>query len=216
MNEALLVSMLLLVSTCCLGQTFDHFCLVQCQTLRVRGSDVEFVDEGLNRTLKVGRYVRVAQSVVPGKEAPIRDLRTTRGWRVVASVFLDRQQQEVRVRLRFFAPGGLLKETEELLMELEEAAIGNLFGGSDEIVMVTSNEEHAYNAETEIWLLPSSGGPDLLLSFRGGVAGWVTSGRAGVKIGRQTYDGVDSSTKGFVQEFYLWDRRSKTLVLRKD
>lgn len=44
-------------------------------------------------------------------------------------------------------------------------------GGNDEILAVTSNEEHAYNAQTEIWLLPEQGNPKVLLQIQGYFAG---------------------------------------------
>jgi hypothetical protein len=92
--------------------------------------------------------------------------------------------------------------------------IGHLFGGSDEIFAVASEEEHSYNVETEIWLLPAHGKPELLLSIQGIFKHFSAEGVRqvpGVTIMRQTYDGVHSETKGAVKEFYRWDRIEKSL-----
>ena len=106
----------------------------------------------------------------------------------------------------------------DLQPEVLQFEIGNLFGQSDEIFAVTSNEEHSYNAQSEIWLLPASGEPRLLLAIGGDFEKFspgASGGVPGVTVARQTYDGVRAETKGMVDEFYSWDSGAKSLTLRK-
>jgi hypothetical protein len=72
--------------------------------------------------------------------------------------------------------------------------------------------------KTEIWFLPKSGEPKLLLSIAGTYrkSNVIASGKIrGITVERQTYDGVHSETKGTVPEFYIWDRDTKSLTLQK-
>ncbi len=103
-------------------------------------------------------------------------------------------------------------------MDLEQADIGHLFGGEDDILAVTSVEEHAYNTQTDIWLLPKAGDPKLLLSLPGVYQKFSAStaeGVPGVFIARQIYDGVHAETKGTVLEFYSWNGGQGVLTLQK-
>jgi hypothetical protein len=190
-----------------------------CDVLVVQDDVVKLIaPEPLPKNLVVGNYIRADQSLVPRREAPIRDLRSRRGWRVVVSASLDHDEGSIRLHLRFFAPNGALRATDELLSELVSTEIGTLFGGTDEIFAVDSNEEHAYNDQTEIWFLPETGKPRVLLEFPGGFRKptATTPGTApGIIVDRQTYDGVNAETKGTVQEFYVWDPKAKSLTLQK-
>jgi hypothetical protein len=126
----------------------------------------------------------------------------------VVSAFLDHGEQSAGLHVRFFSPNGMLRGTAGILMDLEQADIGHLFGGEDDILAVTSVEEHAYNTQTDIWLLPKAGDPKLLLSLPGVYQKFSAStagGVPGVFIARQIYDGVHAETKGTVLEFYSWN-----------
>jgi hypothetical protein len=90
-----------------------------------------------------------------------------------------------------------------------------LFGDDNEIVAITSNEEHAYNAQTELWYLPQRGNPKLLLSTESVIQKLSGSGegsRPGVTLGQETYDGFNAGTKGRVFEFWAWDSMAKALI----
>ncbi len=196
----------------------DSVCRERCDILAVQEGKVRFIDQWLNRNLVLGTYAAGAQRLVPRAEAPVRDLRSPNGWRIVVSVAMKHKEDELRVRLRFFGPDGLLRTKEEALAFVEQARIGNLFGGSDAIFAITSNEEHAYNTLTNIWFLPDRGPPKVLLEVNGvykSFAGRVAGQEAGVTVARQTYDGANSETKGTVQEFWKWDSDSKSLILKK-
>jgi hypothetical protein len=196
----------------------DSICRSRCEILAVQAGSVRFIDQWPPaRNLNLGKYALEAQGLVPRTEAPVLDLRSHRGWRVVASVYLDHEEDEVLGRLRFFGPDGRLRATTGVLFAFEHAEIGTLFGGSDEVVAITSNEEHAYNAQTEIWLLPENGGPKLLAEVQGTFGkfhGSAPGEAPGVTVARQTYDGVHSETKGMVEEFYAWNAETKSLTLR--
>jgi len=214
--KAAFVGVFLIAASAGLCREVDRVCVAdQCKSLELEGGVVRFVDRfPPARNLVVGTYVAAAQSVVPATEAPIRELASPRGWRVVVSALLDHDEDEVRLRLRFFAPNGLLAKTEGLLSSLDEADVGYLFGGSDEILVVTSPEEHAYNARTEIWYLPTVGEPKALLSTVSTVGKFFPGNDPGVTVERETYDGVRAETKGRVPEFWAWNRSAKTLTLR--
>ena len=121
------------------------------------------------------------------------------------------------MNLRFFGPGGSLQASAQVLSSVEQTSIGRLLGGSDEIFAITSYEEHAYNTQTEIWLLPEHGEPRVLLETVGvhkAFSGQATGKPPGVVIARQTYDGVHAETKGTLDEFWAWDSQAKSLALR--
>ena len=187
-----------------------------CQYLAVQQGVVQFVDPSLKRTVALGRYVPVDTRFVPEVEAPVGNLRSGYGWRLVASVFLNHKSGSGGVRLRFFSKDGTLQGTSDILMSLTDAEVRPLFGGTDEIFAVTSYEEHVYNDQTEIWLLPERGHPKRLLYVQGEFQNFVsTETGPGVVIARQTYDGIHSETKGSVDEFYAWERGRRVLTLRK-
>jgi hypothetical protein len=195
----------------------DHICLAYCETLVVENGVVRLIDlVPPTRTLAVGSYVASDQHLVPAAEAPIRDLRSPRGWRIVVSAFLDHDEAELRLRVRFFDPRGELDETVDILSALEDARIGRLFGGNDEIVALTSNEEHSYSSQTGIWYLPERGKPKDLLSFGGGLENLSGNGAeiAGAAIKRETYDGIHADTKGTAREFWAWNAKTRVLVLQ--
>jgi len=185
----------------------------------VQNRDVKLINQMPHapRTLTVGRYCRAAQHLVPDAEAPIRDLRSPTGWRVIVSAVLDHNEGGAALRLRFFDPHGTPSIAHDVLYALMQDEIGRLFGGTDDIFAITTIEEHAYNAQTEIWLLPEQGAPTRLLSFSGVFERFVhrdIKGIPGVKVSRQTYDGVHAETKGTVRQFYAWNDRIKSLTLR--
>ena len=196
----------------------DSICGAHCEILAVQEGRVRFIDQRPpTRSVDLGKYIPTAQPLVPRTEAPVRDLRSQSGWRVVTSVYLDHGEDAILTHIRFFGPDGTLRGTDDVLSLVEQAKIGTLFDGSDQIFAVTSNEEHAYNVQTKMWFLPSTGGPKLLATIPGtfqqfadGAGGKV----AGVTVKRQTYDGVHADTKGTVDQFYVWDRSTKTLKLQ--
>jgi len=192
-----------------------------CQSLALRGAVVQFIDSTPpSRTLVLGKYIAADQNLLPKAEAPIRDMRSGHRWRVVLSAFLEHSEPNegtLGLRLRFFDADGVLKSSDDIYGILEMADLGPLFGGDDEIFAITSNEEHAYNTQTEVWLLPVRGIPKRLLTFAGVYETFTraAAGRlAGVRVGRETYDGEHAETKGRVQEFWAWDSKTKSLSLR--
>lgn len=198
----------------------NQFCFKKdvCQSLVVRKREVHFVDPTLNRDLVLGRYVSADQPLVPQSEAPIRELRSDLGWRIVLSAFLDHSEGRAKLRIRFFDPLGKLRGSSDAMMTLLDAKLGRLFGGTDEVLAFTSNEEHAYNVETEIWLLSEQGKPKLLVYVHGLLGEFVAASsehKAGVWIDRDTYDGVNASTKGRARELWEWNGNEQTLVQKK-
>jgi hypothetical protein len=187
-----------------------------CEILGVERGKVTYVEPG-NRRLVLGKYVGAAQRFVPRTEAPIRDLQSPRGWHIIVSSVLQKEDLP-RLRVRFFGIDGDLRATEEVRMALEEIEIGRLFGGSDDILAIQSNEEHSYNSMTSVWLLPERGGPKELIEDQATLGRFSRGGnnaRPGVLINRQTYDGVNSATKGWATEFWAWDPAKKSLTPEK-
>jgi hypothetical protein len=214
MIMALAILQLLAADTAVPGQR-DSICREKCVILAVQDGTVRYIDQWTGRTLALGKYARSAQRLVPRIEAPVSDLRTPRGWRVIASAYFNHEDDELLMRLRFFGPAGSLRATGDALWSLEQASIGNLFGGPDEIFAITSNEEHSYNVRMEIWFLPEGGVPKSLFEIEGVYQKFAKrSARQapGVTINRQTYDGVSAETKGWVAEFWKWDPQKKSLT----
>ena len=153
--------------TCAEAKQLDRLCLqAACESLVVREGQVHFVDPALNRDLILGPYVRADQRFVPRNEAPLRELRSD-GWRIVVSALLGRAEGGAKLRIRFFDPRGGLRGSSDAMMDLVDAQLGHLFGRSDEILAFTCDEEHAYNVQTEVWLLPERGKPKLLVEVQG-------------------------------------------------
>jgi len=203
---------------CAEDRQLDRFCLPSaCESLVVREGQVHFVDPALKQDLVLGPYIRADQRFVPKNEAPIRELRSD-GWQIVASALLDRPEGRVKLRIRFFDPHGVLRGSSDAMMDLVDAQLGHLFGGRDEILAFTSNEEHAYNVQTEVWLLRERGKPKLLVQVQGMLGEFVAGSsehKAGVWIDRETYDGRDASTKGRARELWEWNSDQKTLDEKK-
>jgi len=65
---------------------FDRLCREKCEFLAVQDDSVKLIDQWLNRTIILGKYAASAQPFVPPSEAPIIDLVSPRGWRIVASL----------------------------------------------------------------------------------------------------------------------------------
>lgn len=198
----------------------DRVCFGEyCQFLVVQQGAVRFLDyTPPTRSFKIGSYVRSDQDLVPSTEAPIRDMRSGHGWHIVVSAFLDHDEGGTGLRLHFFSPSGAPAGRYDVLSELEQVELGTLLGSSEEILAVTSTEEHAYNVQTVIWLLANHGVPKLLLRVPGVFGTFVNGERGdgpGVWISRETYDGVHAETKGRVNEFWAWDRQRKLLTVRK-
>jgi hypothetical protein len=218
MKMLLTISLQILAASGTVPGQIDSVCRAYCQALAVQNGLVRFVDMVQPpRNLIIGRYVRSDQRLVPRSEAPIRDLRSRHGWRVVVSAFLNHEQGESALRLRFFDPSGALEMTYDVLSDLEQVDIGGLFGGSDEVFAITSDEEHAYNTRTEIWFLPNIGKPKTLLTLPGvyGRFSRAAAGKVpGVVVNRQTYDGLHADTKGTLEEFYVWSPEAKSLTLQ--
>ena len=91
-------------------------------------------------------------------------------------------------------------------------------GGTDDLLVITSNEEHSYNSSTNIWLLPERGAPLSLIVVNATLGKFSKAGkhaRPGVWLKRQSYDGVHAETKGWVDEFWVWDPANKSLTPEK-
>ncbi|MGA3019312.1 MAG: hypothetical protein ABSF62_19480 [Bryobacteraceae bacterium] len=201
-------------------QVIDKVCpQVGCRYLVVRGGQVTFIDSAQPaREIPLGTYIQTDQKLVPRTEAPIRELRSARGWRVVISTFLDHKELDAWNTVRFFSPSGRLERTSGAQMSLMGAELGKLFGGDNEVVVVTSYAQHVYNTQTMIWAIPQSGKPKLLLDLNGSVERIVRGDggtEAGVWISRNTYDGVDASTKGSAAEFWRWDAKKQALAIKR-
>jgi hypothetical protein len=197
----------------------DSQCKEHCQILAVQGGSVKLIDEWPpGRTLILGKYIPAAQPFVPGTEAPVRSLRSSRGWRIVMSAYLDHGDDDILLHVRFFSPDGLLKTTWKSRPWLQGADIGRLFGTDDELVVFTTTEEHAYNDQTLVWLLAPQASPKLILDLPGTYKGSSRGGSGkppGMTFSRETYDGVHSETKGIRDEFWKWDTQTKHLLMEK-
>ncbi len=194
----------------------DRVCRDKCVSLVIQNGNVKLVDQWLNRTVVLGNYAAQARSLVPPAEAPLRSLRSPRGWRIAVSAYLDHEQDALGTHIRFFAPGGTLKVTGDALASVEWAETCELRGANDELFVITSWEEHAYNTQTQIWLLPEQGDSRSVLEMQGTFSGLVGGPRArGLRMLRQTYNGADANTKGTVEELYLWDLKTKSLRLQR-
>jgi len=196
----------------------DKLCVHdECQFLTVRQGLVHFIDfPPLSRNLVLGRYAASYQGLVPATEAPLRGARSSDGWVVVVAAFLDHTAGGQSLRVRMYSPDGTRRGPYEVMAALEEFEFGDIFGTADKILAITSTEEHAYNVKTNVWLLQDNripkqlmDTPAVLLRPRRREGGRP----AGLTIRRQTYDGLHAETKGWAEEFWIWDPTSKSLTL---
>lgn len=190
-----------------------------CTILAVDRGNVTYIEPGF-RQLVIGKYVPAAQAFVPPTEAPIRLLQSPHGWHIVVSSFLKRGEESgAALHVTFLDPNRKLHGTDEALMTLEASEVGNFFGGADDILAIQSNEEHSYNSMTNIWLLPARGDPQQLIDLNATIGRFSKGGRRnrpGVWIRRQTYDGGHAETKGWLDEFWVWDAAKKSLTFEKE
>lgn len=186
-----------------------------CKILAVEHGSVTYTEPGL-RSLVIGKYVGVAQRFFARTEAPIGDLRSPNGWHIVVGSFLPKDEKSgAMLHIRFLGPDGKPRGTEEALMTLEAIEVGHLFGGPDDILAIQSNEEHSYNSMLGIWVLPEHGNPQKLIEMNATLRRFSrghNGARPGAWISRQTYDGAHAETKGWVDEFWVWDPARKSLV----
>jgi hypothetical protein len=192
----------------------DRICRDHCEILAIQDGQVKLMDQWppVSRTVDLGKHASGAQGLIPRTEAAVHDLRSPHGWRIVASVYMNHQDDEVSAHVRFVAPDGRLLATEDALELVESLEIGTFTQGADEIIAFTSEEEHSYNDQTELWCLPVRGKPKLVLAIPGAFERFTADGAV---IARQTYDGVNADTKGIVDERYSWDRRSQSMIAQK-
>lgn len=196
-------------------KVIDRICREKCLSLVIQSGNVNLVDQWLNRTVTLGKYAPQARNLVPTTEAPVRSLASRLGWRIAASAWLDRQQDAPRTHLRFFASDGSLKATAAALASLESLQVAELPAHDGELLAIDSWEEHAYNAEAQIWLLPAHGSPASILAMPGNFAGFLGQDPVrGLRMLRQTYDGLHAATKGTIEEVYLWDPKTSSLRLQ--
>jgi hypothetical protein len=218
MMKRLFISLYLLAASAVFASEVDRVCRNGiCEVLTVQDGVVRLVDSV--RTLDLGKQVPAAQTVVPRNEAPIRVLRSLNGWRILISAFLAHSgESEAGLRVRFFGADARLRTTDTVLIALEQVEIGRLFGSDDDILALQSNEEHSYNSTADIWLLPERGRPKRLIHANATIGNFIKNSgtRPGIWIRRQTYDGVSAETKGWVDEFWVWDAKNKSLALRQE
>ncbi len=214
----LLIGLQLVAAYAAVSREVDRVCRAgSCNILTIQQGSVKLVDT--LRSLRMGEYVQAAQKLVPSDEAPIRSIVSSHRWHIIVSAFLDHSDEsEAGLRLRFFGPDGKLRATDAVSMTLEQLEIGRLFGGDDEILAIQSNEEHAYNSKTDMWVLPEHGPPKQLIDANAtfGKFSKDSGARPGVWISRQTYDGVHAETKGWADEFWVWDAKAKSLTLLRE
>lgn len=192
----------------------DRICRDHCEILAIQDGRVKFIDQWppLLRTVDLGKHASAAQGLIPRTEAAVHDLRSPHGWRIVASVYMNHEGDEVSAHVRFFAPDRRLLATGDALELVESLEIGTFNQSADEIIAFTSEEEHSYNDQTELWYLPVRGEPKLVLAIQGAFQHFIADGAV---IARQTYDGVNADTKGIVEDLYTWDRSRQSMVLQK-
>jgi hypothetical protein len=198
---------------------FDKACEGYCIVLLVDHGKVKQQIQSTDAPVEMtmGRYLTSAAHLIPSNEAAISDRRASNGWRIVISAFLDHQESSARLRIRFFDSRGLLQLKNDSLTSLEDQEFIRP-NKTDCLYAVTTNEEHVYNAQTEIWFLPNDGVPKLVLSDVGTFQIPRPKGSKAPTIVflRETYDGIHSETKGHTAEQYTWDANSKMLVRSQD
>src|ERR1700749_1607668 len=139
MNLALIILQLVAAHVKAPGE-IDSICSTYCQVLAVQQGQVRFIDfVPPSRNLLLGKYLPGDQHLVPKTEAPIRDLRSPQGWRVVVSAYMNHDQEAVLLRVRFFGRDGPSRGTIDAFAELESASRGTPFAGVEEICAITSN-----------------------------------------------------------------------------
>jgi len=166
----------------------------------------------------VGQYVSVAHPWVPAEEAPIRMASSNDGWKVIATACLQEYDAYgPTIRVRVFDPDGKLREMYDGKYHLDRLEVGDLFGGrsgTNTILAIETSGAHSYEVQAVIWVLSDKSKPKRLLEIAGVLDRFQTGvPKRGVWIKRETYDGINGSTKGRRAEFWSWNEQDRTLAI---
>lgn len=186
-----------------------------CSYLAVQHGEVRgilsFTRGSIDADRDLGRYLGSAQALVPKTEAPIRELETRRGWRVVIAAAVDGPL--FRLRAHFISPNGQPRGVFGMSQFLRYVRVGALFGGKDQIVLIEADDGHAYTTFWRAFRLPDHGYPELLAQGWGRILWAGTGAQPGIIVKRQHPVGGDANRVLSITEYWNWDPRLDQLVL---
>jgi len=184
----------------------------ECYTLLIDGGFVKsgFSDDPEKCTVD-GPYLKEWQHLVDPTEAPVKELTSPRGWKIVVTLGFAGRTAGPIFYLYFFDNHGerQLKASGDLFLEKSE--IGVLFGTPDEFLVIDERGETGISHVTEAWLLPKQGRPERVL-FTGGMLFTIKQGEGKKKPGLyiNSYEATDSRKGVWRKSFFEWRADSKT------
>jgi len=165
----------------------------------------------------IGRYLQSSHGSLRQDELPVASVDLTQWHAVVTAALLD--TDGFRLRLRLLNPGGqsvIAYDADGDEYHVDQLRFGRYLPGCAEVLALQTSGLHSYVIETAIWCLGAEGPPQKVLSVVGVLVRFARAGAAGAEIvvDRQTYDGVDGSTKGWRTISYAWDGEERVFTLR--
>jgi len=162
----------------------------------------------------LGPYLKEYQDLVGPKEAPVRLLATSAGWRIVVSWgFQSEQWRWPRFVLYFVSPDGKLRLREEGEGLLERAEAGRLFRTPTELVVVAQQGSRSPSALVRAWVLPFEGAPQLVLK-QWAMLGRIETGTGGkspgLAVSKLVGSGSARSDWGWEKAFWAWDEATRS------
>jgi len=162
----------------------------------------------------LGPYLNEYQDLVGPKEAPVRLLAASSGWKVIVSWgFPWEEWVWPRFVLYFLSPEGKLRLREEGEGLLERIEVGRLFNTLTELVLVAQRGSHSFSAMVRVWVLPFEGSPRLVLN-ESAMMGRVETGGGGkgpgLVVSRADASGLLRSDWRWEKAFWAWDETTKS------
>jgi hypothetical protein len=187
-----------------------------CAIIIERGVVLERWIHGSSMTSEevLGPYLKEYQELVGPKEAPVRLLATSAGWRVVVSWgFQSEHWRWPRFVLYFVSPDGKLRLREEGEGILWQIEAGRFFKTLTDLVLVAQQGSHSHSARVLVWVLPLDGSPRSVLNETalGARIETGTEGKpAGLVISEGRGTGSPHSDWKWEPTFWAWDETTKS------
>jgi hypothetical protein len=140
-----------------------------------------------DQAILLGPYLREYRDLLPRNEAPVKEFKSAKGWRVVVTRGFEKEYRFAGpiFYAYFVDPHGRIQLRFAGDLFLEDGRIGSLFGSPTELFVVTSRSEVGDSFVTAAWVLPSDGRPVKVMETSGlliSVAPGSTNTSAGLYI----------------------------------
>jgi len=131
-----------------------------CAELRIESGRVIWDANAPSEGADKGPYLAHLHALLAPREAPVRELRSDRGWRVIQTWgFTEPRSGLRRYYLYFFSPQGKLELKHDGNMNLATIEMGRLFRTETELLVTYGADSHTLSQTVDVWILPPQGAP---------------------------------------------------------